>query len=87
MDPLRVATVNLEPVAEIAPSVTPGDLGRAGKPTARQTQQTASRPLTRSQGKVRPRPGTPAASDRPSCMACRDETDMIKIDEEIAVRY
>ena len=82
MDPLQVATVNLEHSAAITPSVTPEDLGRAGKPTARQTPLDA-----RSHGKVRPRSGTPAASDRPSCMAYRDGAGMIRIGEEIAVHY
>ena len=47
MDPLQAATTNLEHIAATAPSVTPEDLGRAGKPTAGQTQQTVHGPLTR----------------------------------------
>jgi len=77
--PLRTATSNSE-----RNSVTREDLDQAGKPSTRQ-EHTVHRPITRSQGRFRPRPDTPAFADRPSCTAHSDMMDELRIDEEIII--
>ena len=77
--PLGAATADKEYV-----SVTREDLEQAGKSSTRQ-EQTVHRPITRSQGRSRPRPDTPASMDRPSCTAHGDIMNDLGIDEEIVI--
>ena len=79
MSPLGAATANLAHA-----SVTREDLEQAGKPSTGQAQ-TVHRPMTRSQGKIRPRSDTPVSVDRPSCTVRSDIMDELRTDEEIVV--